>query len=773
MKFKNTLLYCGLSREEYYGISSLIDERNFSSCNIFSVAMIVFGAIFLLSALLSGSSTLFPYIFLIVTGAVFFLIRQFVLKKADRYTLLLRYLQLCTVFIFAIILSAQPYNRRESSVSIMVFLALLPLTINDRPIRMFSVVSFFSLCHIVCASQVKVPDAFRSDWMNTLTFSILGMAVYLLMSNRNVHEIFLRQKVAESERLREEKRAVEMANAAKSDFLANMSHEIRTPINAVLGMNEMVIRESLSGLEALDAEPETARSAFNSIRTFAGDIRSAGNNLLSIINDILDFSKIESGKMDIVEGPYKISSVLNDVSNMFFFRAQEKGLSFVVDVDKSLPDALYGDEVRIRQIITNLLGNAVKYTKQGGVRLDVGQKELPSESGERKLALVISVRDTGIGIKEEDLEKLYNKFERVDLKQNSTIEGTGLGLAITHNLLDLMGGSIHVESVYGEGSTFTVSIPQKVLSPEPVGDFREKFEKNTQKTKAYREFFHAPDAQILVVDDTRMNLTVVVGLLKKTQIRIDTAGSGDEAIELAGRKRYDLILMDQRMPKMDGTEAMRHIKARTDSLNRDTPFICLTADALSGARERYIGEGFTDYLTKPIDSIALEQMLVKYLPEEKVTPVRREAQEPAQTDAGEPAADRFDALRHAGVSPEIGLQHCQDDEQFYASLLREFANGAEEKADTLDKLYAARNWKEYGVVIHAIKSTSKMLGAPGLSEVAAHLEAAANGEDAARVKAGHRDALALLRSAADAIRRTYPEEEAPDSGEILEFMPED
>ena len=407
---------------------------------------------------------------------------------------------------------------------------------------------------------------------------------------------------------------VEKANQAKSDFLASMSHEIRTPINAILGMNEMIFRQSLLGRDAASFGNMETRSAFDNIITYAGEAERAGESLLSIINDILDFSKIEAGRVEIVNENYKLGLVLNDVCNMIRFRVKDKGLIFKVDVDQTTPDGLYGDEVHVRQVILNILNNAVKYTKQGSVRLCVGYEPAPATQNTKQICLIISVSDTGIGIKPDDIDKLFAKFQRVDTQQTKTIEGTGLGLAITKNLLDLMGGTIHVESRYGEGSEFTIRLPQKVVSFEPVSDFQEKLETSIRETEAYRESFRAPDAHILVVDDTRMNLTVAENLLKSTKMQIDTAGSGAEAIQMAETIHYDLILMDQRMPEMDGTETMHRIKANERGVNAQTPFICLTADVISGARERYLEEGFIDYLTKPINPRILEETLIKYLP---------------------------------------------------------------------------------------------------------------------------------------------------------------
>lgn len=425
------------------------------------------------------------------------------------------------------------------------------------------------------------------------------------------------QKTYETRELEAARVLAERSNEAKSEFLANMSHEIRTPITAVLGMNEMILRDSLQARDDLPDDREDIRNIFSEICNYSGNIDSAGKNLLSIINDILDFSKIEAGKFEIVDNDYQLSSVLNDVSNMIVFKARGKGLEYDVNVDEGIPDVLRGDEVRVRQIVTNLLNNAVKYTNNGKVTLSVSEKPEEGVPEDDRTSLIISVKDTGIGIKEEDRERLFGKFERMDVEKNSSIEGTGLGLAITESLVGMMGGNIDVQSTYGKGSEFTVVIPQKVVSDEPIGDFREKFRTGIESLKAKPEPFHAKDAQILVVDDTAMNLLVVRGLLKKTQIMIDTAQSGTEAIDMARQKKYDVILMDQRMPEMEGTVAMNRIKEE-GGVNADTPFICLTADAVSGAKEKYISEGFDDYLTKPIEVKKLEAVLVRYIDKSKI-----------------------------------------------------------------------------------------------------------------------------------------------------------
>ena len=568
---------------------------------------------------------------------------------------------------------------------------------------------------------------------------------------------------------------VNLANQAKSDFLANMSHEIRTPINAVLGMNEMILRESQQARDSADLSKQEEKALFNDIISYSSNIESAGRSLLSIINDILDFSKIESGKMDIVEAGYQLSSVLNDVSNMIYFRVKNKDLDYIVDVDPTIPDGLYGDEMRIRQVIINVLNNAVKYTEKGSVRLQICVDKEAQTTLDQSICLRISVTDTGIGIRQEDIGKLFTKFQRADLRRNSTVEGTGLGLAITRNLLEMMGGTIAVQSVYGEGSTFTITLPQKVVTTEPIGDFEEKYRRSLKETRAYRESFHAPDARVLVVDDTRMNLTVAVSLLKNTEIEIDTAVSGAEAISLCQRLRYDLILMDQRMPEMDGNEAMHRIHAQPDGANRDTPIICLTADAVSGARERYLAEGFADYLTKPIDSHALEGMLLKHLPAEKVQV--ETAGKPGGDGEAAGSTDEFEDLRLLGIDPRVGLRYCQNDSETYRSMLVEYAQSATGKLDDLRASYDRESWNAYATAAHALKSTSKMIGATALSKTAARLEAAADAGDSATIRDEHGRLCADCVRLCDGIRDFSGTEEertdVPSDDEILEFMPEE
>lgn len=640
--------------------------------------------------------------------------------------------------------------------------------------------SFYSAYSPVFDSTGKVVGIvvadFSSDWFDGQLASqtrsmVLGYAVILLFSllfAGVLSFLIVKPYVKAQGELLEEKVRAESASNAKSDFLANMSHEIRTPINAVLGMNEMIIREDNRALDVAESDPMLVQEALENINVYAGDVKKAGHNLLAIVNDILDFSKIEAGRMELAEAPYQLSSLINDINNMIMFKAQDKGLVFNVEADPSLPDELSGDEVRVRQILTNLLNNAVKYTEKGSVILKLRGKK----QDENTLILTIVVWDTGIGIKPEDKEQLFNKFERLEMDRNSTVEGTGLGLAITHNLIELMGGNIEVESEYGKGSIFTVNIPQKILSGSTLGDLQTRLKDNAPGNRPYKESFRAPDATILIVDDTRINLTVAVNLLKNTKMKIDTATSGEEAVNMASKTRYDVIFMDQRMPGMNGTEAFHKIRETENGASKDVPVICLTADAVIGAKERYLSEGFSDYLTKPIDNFALEKLLMKYLPDGKVELINEEVSEISEEE--NPEEEAFTVLRSVGIEPRAGLKYCQDDVFFYKALLAEYAYGELEKAHNLQKSYEAENWHDYSIYVHSLKSSSKMIGASALSVRAAKLEAAANISDTGTIHTEHDNMMEEYEVLTAVIRSLIPKSATdPENDDIKEFSPSD
>ena len=434
----------------------------------------------------------------------------------------------------------------------------------------------------------------------TLIFILIAAFYYVGQRNeRNYTKRMEEMKLEEQKSLYErkvlklEKDAANASNKAKSDFLANMSHEIRTPMNAIIGIDEMILR----------SHPD------NTIRKYALDIQSAGKTLLSIINDILDLSKIESGRMELISVKYSFASVMNDIVNMTMKKATDKGLKYDLTVSEDIPSVLIGDEIRVRQVMLNLINNAIKYTHEGSVSVNVSY-----EDQDEMLNVVVS--DTGIGIRNEDLSKLFVAFQRLEEDKNRNIEGTGLGLNITMRLVKMMEGTIGVNSKYGEGTTFSARMKQGIADRTPIGDFAQNISKLQTPAAEYRPALTAPSARVLIVDDNDMNLEVIEALLEDTKINVMTASSGAECLEILRGHRFDVIFLDQMMPQMSGIQTLEVIK--NERLAEDTPVIALTADAIVGARENYIKEGFSDYLSKPVMYEALEALLIKYLPSEKI-----------------------------------------------------------------------------------------------------------------------------------------------------------
>jgi signal transduction histidine kinase/DNA-binding NarL/FixJ family response regulator len=567
------------------------------------------------------------------------------------------------------------------------------------------------------------------------------------------------------EELKEQRSIADHANRAKSVFLANMSHEIRTPINAVLGMDEMILRET--------AEPDT--------RTYAEDIRRAGQTLLSLVNDILDLSKIEQGKMEILPTRYEMASLLGDLINMIAPRIEAKGLGLEVQAEPGLPHLLLGDEIRIRQIILNLLTNAVKYTEKGRVRLDIGFKDL----SDRDILLQVRVSDTGIGMKEEDIEKLFVPYTRLEEERNRAIEGTGLGMSIVQQLLFLMGSRLQVESVYGAGSVFSFEIRQEVISRKPMGDVS-RFTSRAEKSEEYRELFHAPDARILVVDDTEVNLTVMTNLLKRTKVRVDKALSGKEALALTEKTEYDIIFIDHMMPEMDGIEVLHRMQEQRPEAY--TVYIVLTANAITGAREMYLEEGFADYVSKPVNGRKLEEMILKYLQKEKILKkdasdsgipgkadgadapkaggsaseesirqeIRREDSEPETSD---PSAEIPEWLYQVeDLNPADGILNCGS-EDGYLPVLEVFHKTAESNAEEIDRYYREGDLKNYTIKVHALKSSARIIGAAKLSELALELEMAGKEENMDRIRQDTGRLLEMYRTLDNALKALDPEEE--------------
>ncbi|MCR5742329.1 MAG: response regulator [Lachnospiraceae bacterium] len=549
--------------------------------------------------------------------------------------------------------------------------------------------------------------------------------VYVLLTR------LIRWQDSVNRRMKEAADEATAAGQAKSQFLAQMSHEIRTPINAVLGMNEMILYEAED----------------NNILDYSKNIQTAGKTLLTLVNSILDFSKIEDGKMKIVPVRYDTVSFLNNLTNSVSQRAKDKGLEFKLEADKNLPSMLIGDDVRLSQVVMNLLTNAVKYTEKGSVILKVMVKEI--DGGEA--VLFFSVKDTGIGIREEDRDKLFESFSRLDETRNRNIEGTGLGMAIVTKLLGLMDSSLQVESTYGEGSEFSFEIIQGVADDKPVG---ENLERRVQPENRKKQNKNFAGASILVTDDNEMNRKVAANLLKLLGVKADLASSGEETLELLKKKHFDIILLDHMMPKMDGIETLKNIRELGIAGDKCV-IIALTANAVVGAKEFYLDAGFDDYLSKPIELDRLADKLEQYYkPEEK--PADDEILEFGADDEvlefgpdedvlefgpGEEATeegtgtDFIDKLKASGIDTDAGMKFCSEDAEFYRSILEDFA-----KTDSFEQMRAsldAGDIDKYRIQVHAFKSNSKTIGAMELFELAKSLEMAAKEGDKTFIDENH------------------------------------
>lgn len=605
-----------------------------------------------------------------------------------------------------------------------------------------------------------------------------GGCVYLLRAEL---------RAGENEELRKAREAADNANRAKSDFLASMSHEIRTPLNAILGLNELILRESKD----------------DHVREYGRNIEGAGRALLALINDILDFSKVEVGRLNLAPRRYELAKMIYEVVQMIKVQASKKGLDFEIHLSEDMPRELYGDPGRVRQVLVNLLTNAVKYTHQGKVKLvmtwasphgwNTGALEPPDDIENPEICLLACrVEDTGIGIRRADLKKLFRLFVRLEEKRNRNIEGTGLGLALTHKLVATMGGFLDVASVYGVGSAFSVWLPQYVVDASPMGKLEDYYKNEAMREESeYSSALVAPDARLLVVDDNKMNRLVVKNLLKASRIQVTLAESGREALYKLRREHFDIILMDHMMPDLDGVETLQI--ALEDKLVDGIPVIALTANAISGSRERYLSLGFADYLSKPVGGRQLEEMVKKHLPpkllqkQEVLPPVKRENLEAkavtaAETDklaggAVEAAAKaereiqenevvtrlksetkiRMETVDYRMVPEEtvlidekVGLEYCADDWEIYQEMLKLFAEGCRKEQERMARAIQERDWKAYTTTVHALKSTSLSIGAAHLSDLAKALETAGKAEREEFIKMNHEAAMELYNKVAEA-----------------------
>ena len=495
-----------------------------------------------------------------------------------------------------------------------------------------------------------------------------------------------------------------VSDRAKTDFLTNMSHEIRTPINGIMGMNSILLRQ-------IDTLPR------EKIAEYAGNMQRASRTLLAIVNDILDISKIESGKMELLCEGYELASLINDCYTIVASNCKKKNLDLYMEIDENLPSILYGDDVRIRQVVNNFLSNAVKYTKRGHVILKISYSRIDEEN----INLRIDVKDSGIGIQKKDMENLFQNFTRLEEHKNRNIEGTGLGLSLTKRLVDMMHGEVLVESRYGEGSTFTAIIPQKVICEDGIGDMKQIFENYELSVGAMMPVPQFAGVHILVVDDMEMNRIVAKEMLLQTGAIVDVAGSGEEGLTLMKEQHYDLIFMDQMMPDMDGIATFEEMK-RMNHQNKTTPVIAMTANAVKGAKEMYLQHGFADYISKPIFEEKMWKILKRFLADKQT-----EAVEKKNSDGGAEENKKSLQERFPYLDTEQGMSVCMEDEDFYLKILKVYLK--DEMVDTLQQDYEAGDWAQYQIHVHGLKNVSANIGAMELSGQFKGLEYAIKNHD--------------------------------------------
>ena len=663
----------------------------------------------------------------------------------SKKTSTLYYSSICRISIILLLLFGIIESISDVNVVATAILALLIVTAT-----MFadSMIIYMLICIINVSILIFTSFMFKSapialgDLVNCVTFAVVSIAIHFILQRERIEHYVTSDKLhkLQEEKIQRELSDMQAANDAKSMFLSKMSHEIRTPINAILGMNELIIREY---------------DDFK-LNEYTANIQSAGEALLAIINDILDFSKIEAHKMTINPVNYELSILINDIVNMVKTRIKDKPVEFKVNVSPDIPNFLYGDDIRIKQCALNILTNAVKYTESGTVTLSISCRR----ASDNEIYLRFRSVDTGIGIKEADLNKLFSPFERIEENRNRSIEGTGLGMNIVKHLLALMDTRLEVSSVYGEGSDFSFEIRQRLVKDVPIGDFSETYKNYLRNRKVRHSCFSAPQCRILVIDDNSMNLTVITGLLKETRIQIDTVKSGQDGIKKVCEEKYDCIFIDHLMPNMDGVETLTRMRERDDNKNKVTPYIALTANALNGAREQYLGLGFDDYISKPVNIELLEKLLIRYLPKDKVIlsdagrfnenpynpkELRNQSIESGEDDISDLSdiPEGLDKLR--GIHLPTALRNTGSS-QLLRRVVIEYRKHIPENADRIELNYNQKNWDDYTISVHALKSTSKVIGATELSGLCQMLETAGKNQDTETLDSLTAPMLALYRS---------------------------
>ncbi|MCR5119820.1 MAG: response regulator [Lachnospiraceae bacterium] len=555
---------------------------------------------------------------------------------------------------------------------------------------------------------------FQQDLVLTSFDSSQYISYITLYAFAGVALIFISYSVEKYKADMDEKNEIAReALEAKSNFLANMSHEIRTPMNAIYGMAELLGERNFN--------PEE--------KEYVATIKRSSENLLSIINEILDFSKVDSGKMEILEEPFSFNEMLQDVVTIIEFRMRGKNIVLRLEVDPKVPTMLLGDETRVRQILINVLNNAVKFTNQGSITLGIMWKDESMIYNTEQGRLIIYVQDTGIGISEENIKKLFTEFGQIDTKKNRNVEGTGLGLAICKRLVDAMNGEIKVSSKLGVGSTFTIVLPQKVFdATESHFEFRHL---DNTSTNAYTPEFTSPTAKVLIVDDNKVNLQVAVELLKIFGIEAQTVESGQDAIDRIAKKtqRFDLIFMDHMMPFMDGVEATRQIRLLGNT-GAKVPIVALTANAIKGVDRLFAEAGMNDYIPKPIRLEQLGAVLKKWLPKDKIYPYGTPAEEIIRRER----ASGWDLLsleerleRLEGIDIDTGIKNCGGKKDTYIELLRTYSGS--NLAYLLDEFYEKEDMENYAITAHSIKGASLSVGATDIADMAYSLERAAKRGD--------------------------------------------